>query len=405
MSSDRRSKIPCKFKEKRPPRSANFRGPGPRRVTSLTGSSVPRGSDAALISELLASPEIAAMVKELEDGRETGRKGYGSRALIGGCLVKSLYGISTWSRTARLISEHSALQDALGGVPSVYALYRFGAKLRRFQPILDACLDRLTGSISAELPDYGRDIAIDASSLEAFANGQRFVSQGGRERERFSDPDASWGHRSAVSTRKGGGYYGFKISAAVCTRTDLPIAWRVDTARAHESSVAEDLLDRVRERVNPETATLDKGYDVSRLYDACAEAGVLPIIPLKETYGVKRGDHRPPECEHGTWTFAGSDTKRGASKWRCPTGECKPASRWVRANRLHPLIPRESKRWRDLYRGRAAVEREFGRLKHQYGLAPLRVRGLERVALHADLVMLARLASALARARAVPLAA
>jgi len=58
-----------------------------------------------------------------------------------------------------------------------------------------------------------------------------------------------------------------------------------------------------------------------------------------------------------------------------------------------------------LYRGRAAIEREFGRLKHDYGLAPLRVRGLEKVALHADLTMLARLAQALSRARAVPLAA
>jgi hypothetical protein len=47
------------------------------------------------------------------------------------------------------------------------------------------------------------------------------------------------------------------------------------------------------------------------------------------------------------------------------------------ADRLHPLIPPETKRWRDLYRGRAAVEREFGRLKHDYGLAPLRVQGLE----------------------------
>ena len=55
--------------------------------------------------------------------------------------------------------------------------------------------------------------------------------------------------------------------------------------------------------------------------------------------------------------------------------------------------------------GPLSVEREFGRLKMDYGLAPLRVRGLERVALHADLVMLVRLASALARARAVPLAA
>lgn len=58
-----------------------------------------------------------------------------------------------------------------------------------------------------------------------------------------------------------------------------------------------------------------------------------------------------------------------------------------------------------MYRGRAAIEREFGRLKHDYGLAPLRVRGLEKVALHADLTMLARLAQALSRARAVPLAA
>lgn len=51
------------------------------------------------------------------------------------------------------------------------------------------------------------------------------------------------------------------------------------------------------------------------------------------------------------------------------------------------------------------MEREFGRLKHDYGLAPLRARGLERVALHADLVMLARLGQALSRARAVLLAA
>jgi hypothetical protein len=51
------------------------------------------------------------------------------------------------------------------------------------------------------------------------------------------------------------------------------------------------------------------------------------------------------------------------------------------------------------------VEREFGRLKHEYGSTPLRVRGLTKVALHADLTMLARLSLALARARAVPLAA
>ena len=96
---------------------------------------------------------------------------------------------------------------------------------------------------------------------------------------------------------------------------------------------------------------------------------------------------------------------RGASKWRCPTGECNPKSVSVKADRAKPA-PRETKRWKQLYRGRGAVEREFGRLKTEYGLTPLRTRGLARAGpLHADLTMLARLSQALARARAVPLAA
>ena len=77
---------------------------------------------------------------------------------------------------------------------------------------------------------------------------------------------------------------------------------------------------------------------------------------------------------------------------------------WVKADRLHTLIPRESDRWRKLYPRRVSVEREFGRLKHGWALLALRVRGVERVRLHTDLTILSRLAVALAKARAVPLA-
>lgn len=59
--------------------------------------------------------------------------------------------------------------------------------------------------------------------------------------------------------------------------------------------------------------------------------------PLRETPAVKAGK-QPPECPHGTWTFADSNAKRGASKWRCPTGECAPKSVWIKASRLHTLI-------------------------------------------------------------------
>lgn len=377
---------------------------------------VARQSAAEEIGRLLDSPEVVALCDDLDALRWTGRKGYGSRALVGACLVKSVYAIPTWSRTAALIGEHAALQDALGGAPSVYACYRFATKLREHKPILDAALARIVAGLSAELPDYGQDIAIDASDLPAYANGQRFLTKKGPERERYSDPGASWGHRSAVSTRKGGGYYGWKLHLAVCTRTDLPITGRVETARTHEASLAETLLQRVHDlNVKPQTAALDKGYDTQPVHDACHAAGVLPVIPLKATAFVKRGDHKPPTCEHGQWVFAGADYKRNMTKWRCPHAAgsskgqlklgCSPASRWVKASRLHPLIPRDSKRFGDLYRGRSAVERAFGRLKNERGLSPIRVRGIEKVQLHTDLCILATLAQALSRARAVPLAA
>ncbi len=131
--------------------------------------------------------------------------------------------------------------------------------------------------------------------------------------------------------------------------------------------MADDLLARVRERVRPETAALDKGYDVTAVYEACERRGVLPIIPLRETPAVKRGKHGAPACEHGRWTFAGADFKRKRAKYGCSSGDGEPKSRWVKADRRYPLVPRESQRWRDLYRGRAAVERKFGRLKNDYG--------------------------------------
>jgi len=364
---------------------------------------------ASELAGLLDSPEFAELIAELEATRWTGRPGYPIRSMIGMALAKSLYVIPTWTRTVALAREHTALAAAIapdGDVPSVYACYRFTAKLRAYVDLLDACIAGVLDALKARNPDMGVNVAIDGSDLPAYANGQRYLSKHGPERERYSDPDASWGHRSAVSTRKGGGYYGYKVHAAVDTLTGLPLAWTVETASAAETTFALGLIDATRERgFGVRTAIMDKGYDNGPIHDGCMDRGICPITPLRETGRVKAGDANAPTCEHGKWTFAGTDYKRQATKWRCPTGECQPKSRWVKADRLHPLIPRETKRSRKLYRSRGAVEREFGRLKHEWALLPLRVRSLDRVRLHADLTILAKLGCALAKAQAVPIAA
>ena len=358
----------------------------------------------ATLKQLLDSPEIGRLIEELTATRWTGRPGYSIRTMIGLALAKSLYAIPTWTKTVALVADHWKLQRVLGcegDPPSVWSAYRFQQKLRDHWRMVERCIDGVVEGLREKLPSYGRDLSIDASDMPAYANGQRYVYEGGPERNWHTDPDASWGHRSAVATRKGGGFYGFKLQAAVCSATGLPVAWTVETAKANESLFVAPLIDTSKRRgAIAATAAMDKAYDIERVYEECAKRDCEAIIPLRQTPGVKRGDHRPPSCKHGTWKFAGSDRKRGASKWRCPTGECKPASTWVAASRLHPLTPRETKRWKTLYRGRGSVEREFGRLKNEWGLKPLRVRGLDRVRLHADLTILTKLACALTRARA-----
>jgi IS5 family transposase len=375
----------------------------------MTSQNVARRSVAADLSDILTSPEVSRLIDELQATRWTGRPGYPLRSMIGMALAKSLYAIPTWTRTVALVREHPALAAVIardGNVPSVYACYRFTAKLRNYAHLLDGCIARVLKELKKRNPVLGWDVAIDASDMPAYANGQRFKSKNGPEREMYSDPDASWGHRSAVSTRKGGGFYGYRLHMAVCSKTDLPLAWRVETARMNETLPVAPLLDKLHTLgINPETCAMDKGYDAGTVYDACAERAIVPVIPLRQTHAVKRGEHKPPRCEHGEWRFAGADHKRNATKWRCPTGECKPASVWVKADRLHPLIPRETLRWKGLYRRRASVERSFGRLKHEWALVPLRVRGIERVQLHADLTILTQLSTALLRAEAARLAA
>jgi hypothetical protein len=97
---------------------------------------------------------------------------------------------------------------------------------------------------------------------------------------------------------------------------------RVESARHHESKFVAPLLDTLRTRgFKPETCAMDKGYDNARVYAECEARSCDAVIPLR---GAKAN---------------------------------QPALPLALGGRLFPRIPRHTQRFRDLYRGRAAVER------------------------------------------------
>src|ERR1022692_3990511 len=281
----------------------------------MTTTKVARRSVAENLSGILASPEVSRLIDELQATRWTGRPGYPLTAMIGMALAKSMYAIPTWTRTVALVREHRDLAAVIapdGQVPSEWACYRFAAKLRDHMDLLEGCTARVIKELKKNNPLLGWNVAIDASDMPAYANGQRYKYKNGPERKKYSDPDASWGHRSAVSTRKGGGFYGYRLHMAVCAKTDLPLAWKVETGKTNESPTVAPLLDKLKGLgFNPETCALDKGYDNGPVYEACEDRDIRPIICLKQTARVKRGDHKPPCCEHGEWRFAGADYAQG----------------------------------------------------------------------------------------------
>jgi Transposase domain (DUF772)/Transposase DDE domain len=227
----------------------------------LASANVAGNSACTELKRLLDSPEIGRLIEELEATRWTGRPGYPIRTMVGLALAKSLYALPTWTKTVALVGEHVALQRALGcedNPPSVYAAYRFAEKLRRYGDKLERCIDGVIEGLRKKLPTYGRDLAIDASDMPAYANGQRDIGEV-EEPKRFSDPDAAWGRRSAISTRKGGSFYGYRLHLSACTATGLPISWRVEPANVYEGWQAASLLDEARRRgALVDTAAMDR---------------------------------------------------------------------------------------------------------------------------------------------------
>jgi len=102
----------------------------------MASASIPTPRDAQAVANLLDSDEIAALIRDLEATRWTGRPGYSIRSMVGIALVKNIYCIPTWTRTVRLVGEHDALQRSLGAAPSLDACYRFTRKLRKFDAML-----------------------------------------------------------------------------------------------------------------------------------------------------------------------------------------------------------------------------------------------------------------------------
>jgi hypothetical protein len=215
---------------------------------------------------------------------------------------------------------------------------RVGSELYRrvFEGIRDRLREELRRQGRPELG--GEEIAVDSTPVKAYSRPAR----GGKEP---SDKDARWGFTVDKQTGKKTRFFGHKLHTALDVNYGTPIEYVVTPGNCSDSPQYPKLLNRVREAGIPfKVVAADAGYDARRNYIVTLKNFADPIIAF--------------------------------NRRRKPKG--------TKGRRFDQIlhIKRDSEEWKEYYRRRTAVERQFSELKEQLGLTTLTLRGLEGAIIH-----------------------
>jgi transposase len=197
----------------------------------------------------------------------------------------------------------------------------------------------------------GETVVLDATFVKAYS--RRDPHENGRGK---SDPEARVG-------RNGKTYeLGYKIHIAADAKSELPLAIIAAAANENEKKHASVLFDKALKIMKQRTKTLvaDSQYSSRQMREHVQNKGVRAVIPYPANQ--RRGEKRLLRVDKHFRTHGPAIEKR-------------------------------------IYRQRAAIERTNSRLKDQLCLNRHRVRGLERITIHALLCIIAMLLTALAALR------
>lgn len=231
--------------------------------------------------------------------------------------------------------------------PTQLTRFRNRIGVDRLEKIMNTLVDEL---LKGKLI-VGKTVVLDATFIKAYSKRDPHEnSRGG------ADPDARVGRNGKTFE------LGYKLHIAIDAKSELPLAVIAAPANDNEKKHAPALLEKALKATKRRMKVLvaDSQYSCRGLRDQASSQGVRVVIPFpanqqREQKGLLRVDRY--FRTHG------------------PTCEKK------------------------LYKLRSSIERVNSRLKEQLCLEKHRVRGLERVTIHALICMIAMLLNAVAAFR------
>jgi hypothetical protein len=226
-------------------------------------------------------------------------------------------------------------------------------------------------------------------------------------------------------------WFGYKFHLLVDVRHEVALSYRITSTKVGDNEVIPDLVNQGRAHL-PEgrihTLAYDKAADDNAVHDFLDSVGIKPVIQQRALWKEDPERQLPghdgnsnivydeagtvycydkvsdPPLKH-RMSYIGYEPDRGTLKYRCPAKhedwECpmsdicnagKSYGKTVRVEkdidlRRFPPIPRATKLFEKLYKGRTAVERVNGRMKVFWGADDGNITGATRFHAYLGAVM------------------
>lgn len=403
------------------------------------------------IRTLLASIPDEALLDSLRRARGNGRNDYPVHVLWGTLLLAIVLRHPTMEACLEELLRNPVLCliidiESEKAVPKPHNMSRFLATLGEADHLVHlreifAVLVKRLGQV---VPDLGRDTAGDSTGLAGrVAESERLqkaeLEQGLPQptggRKEYKDDN---GNVTKVVE-----WFGYKLHLLVDVKHEVVLSYRITDTKAGDNELIGDLVTQAKANLPPDrirTMAYDKAADDGAVHELLHEEKIQPLIqnrtfkveeqekviggrtPLNVVYDqagtIYCYDRVSPTPVRHPMSYIGHEPERGTLKYRCPARHggwdcpsdavCNGDKKYgltVRVKhevdlRRFPSIPRATKQFERLYKGRTAVERVNARLKIFWGIDDGQVYGSRRFHAHVGAVLIVHLGLATVLAQA-----
>ena len=311
--------------------------------------------------------------------------------------------------------------ESESGVPKKWNMSRFLDVLgtEPHLSLLREAFDGMIRRLAAAVSDLGEHAAGDASAL----NARR---ERGKKAKAGALPEPSGGRKEYVDDEGRVTHvvewFGYKFHLVVDVKHEVILAYRITSTKVGDNQALPDVLDSAQANVGKDrikTLAFDKAADDVETHKTLNKAGIKPVIQNRRLWKEEPerklpghdGRSNMVHDEAGTvycydkvsdppvrraMSYIGHEAARGTLKYRCPArhkGFKCPSEKICNAGkeygmtvrvkqeidlRRFPPIPRATKQFERLYKGRTAVERVNARIKVFWGADDGNIVGARR---------------------------